>query len=75
MTQKTIEAINGVPVVVDPNTPFFLVWTKEGRNPKKSHTSWTAADAEAKRLAIKYPGKKFFVVAARERVYVPKSAA
>lgn len=48
----------------EPNTDFFMIWTKTGWAPKKSHPSFDAASTEAQRLAKLHPGKKYIVLKA-----------
>lgn len=48
------------------------MWTKNGHNPRHSHATFEAAQAEAMRLADKHPKTKFFVLEAKERIYVPE---
>lgn len=45
---------------------FWLVWSPSGSNPKRWHASESAANAEAKRLAISAPGSEFFVLCASD---------
>lgn len=43
---------------------FYFVWTKKGRPPRFCHTMRSDAEAEAQRLAIANPGKKYIVLQA-----------
>ena len=44
-------------------TPFWLVWSPTGpSNPRYEHASASSAEAEAERLALRYPGQEFYVV-------------
>lgn len=43
---------------------FWMVWTKTGHSPRKTHTTGAAAETEALRLAALHPGKKFIVLRA-----------
>lgn len=45
---------------------FWLVWNPSGSNPKRRHASESAANAEAKRLALSAPGSEFFVLFASD---------
>jgi hypothetical protein len=47
---------------------FWLVWNPDGSNPTYRHESYAAAQAEAKRLALRHPGQEFYVLAADARV-------
>lgn len=47
---------------------FWFVWTKTGHVPRFAHDSFEAAQAEARRLALLRPGKKFIVLQAIEKV-------
>lgn len=54
---------------------FFLVWTKTGRkNPRRSHPTREEATAEAERLALKHPDKRWFVLAAVSRHWVNEAS-
>lgn len=48
----------------------FFVWTKKGCSPSFAHETHAAAFAEAERLAIKNPGRKFIVQHWLEKVSV-----
>jgi hypothetical protein len=39
---------------------FWLIWSENG-NPTKRHNEWTEVNEEAKRLATKHIGTKFYV--------------
>lgn len=54
---------------VEPNGKFF-VWTKKGRAPRYAHETHAEAFAEAKRLALSNPGRKFIVQQFLEKVSV-----
>jgi len=45
-------------------TEFWFVWTKNGRVPRFVHHTAELAEAEATRLAAKFPGRKFIVLRA-----------
>jgi len=62
MTEQTIHART--------TDQFWMVWTKNGKNPRKTHTTLDAARAEARRLAAPYPDRRWFVLANVERVWV-----
>jgi len=49
---------------------FYLIWTKNGRNPRFSHTTLESAEAEVRRLALRHPDKRWFIVKAIQRVWV-----
>lgn len=49
----------------------YFVWTKKGRAPRRAHDTHEAAVAEAERLAVENPGKKFIVQQFLEKVIVP----
>lgn len=53
----------------------WFVWTKTGRNPKFVHDTREAASAEAERLAVLHPGKKFHVLHAVSKVGVVSAPA
>jgi hypothetical protein len=40
----------------------YCIWTKTGHRPTAFHNSLAIANAEANRLALKNPGKKFIVM-------------
>lgn len=40
----------------------YCIWTKTGHRPTAFHKSLAIANAEANRLALKNPGKKFIVM-------------
>lgn len=44
---------------------FWLVWRDDGASPHKRHNSHASASEEARRLAGKHPGQRFFVVEAQ----------
>lgn len=41
---------------------FYMIWTKTGWAPRKSHPTFESAAAEAARLAAASPGKKYVVL-------------
>lgn len=43
---------------------FWCVWCEGGGNPTVKHRDYTAAKAEAQRLARQHPGRRFVVLAA-----------
>lgn len=43
-------------------TPCWFVWRKRGDFPKAKHRTFDDAMTEAKRLAMKFPNDKFFVL-------------
>jgi hypothetical protein len=49
---------------------FYLIWTKNGRNPKRAHTNLESAQKESRRLAAAFPDRRFFILEAVERVWV-----
>ena len=49
---------------------FFLIWTKNGRNPKRAHTNLDSAKREVRRLAALHQNTRFFILQAVERVWV-----
>lgn len=49
---------------------FFLIWTKNGRNPNRAHTNLESAKKEVRRLAGLHPNKRWFILQAVERVWV-----
>lgn len=57
------------------NKSGFLIWTKKGRNPHVWHGTRERAEAEASRLAAKFPGQAFFVVALTTKHKVRSVAA
>lgn len=48
--------------LIEEGVDFYMVWTKTGRVPRYAHGYREAAEAEAKRLALLSPGKKFIVL-------------
>lgn len=42
--------------------PFWLVWCEDGGEPRAKHLTHEVALAEAKRLADRNPGHRFFVM-------------
>ena len=44
---------------------FWIVWSPDGSNPAYRHIAYDQAVAEAERLASKYPGSEFYVMAAQ----------
>lgn len=44
------------------SSKFWVVWCETGANPKVQQMTKDDAETEAKRLAQKYPGKKFHVL-------------
>lgn len=42
--------------------PFYLVWNEDGFAPRFKHSSVTAAENEAERLATANPGQVFYVL-------------
>jgi hypothetical protein len=57
--------------MVKEDAEFWLVWTKNGRNPRRSHTTEESAITEAERLARKFPGTKFLVLRCVTKRIVP----
>ena len=53
----------------DPST-FYMVWTKTGHVPRKTHDSYQDAATEAARLAKQNQGKKYVVLKAVAKFYV-----
>jgi len=50
-------------------TPFFLVWSPTGETPpRKRWPNQMEAEREAERMANRFPGKDFYVVAPTYRV-------
>lgn len=49
---------------------FYMVWTKKGRIPRMAHHTRAKAEAEAERLALLNPGKKFIVLQAVNKISV-----
>ena len=43
---------------------FWLVWNPMGQSPTFQHWTQEAADREATRLALAYPGSRFYVLCA-----------
>lgn len=48
--------------VIQTDKKFWWVWTKTGTTPRTFHKSALAAETEAKRLANRWPGKRFIVL-------------
>lgn len=53
---------------------FWMVWTKTGRAPTRTHALQGSAEDEADRLARKFPGKKFIVLFGFRKCSVAKPA-
>lgn len=60
---------------ITPNAPLlhqpkdqWCIWTKTGRRPRYYHNSHEEAMAEAERLALKHPGKKFIVMHMTDKI-------
>jgi hypothetical protein len=49
---------------------FYMVWTKTGHVPRKTHDGFDSAEKEATRLAALHPGKKFIVLKAVAKYHV-----
>ena len=49
---------------------FWMVWTKTGHAPVRTHAMQASAEDEADRLARKFPGKKFIVLESRRKCHV-----
>lgn len=49
---------------VSSNSPFWIVWTPDGMNPKVKHSSYEKAVREAERLAALSTERSFFVLRA-----------
>lgn len=49
----------------------YCVWTKWGRRPQFYHPTLEQAMAEAERLALKHPGRKFIVMKMEGKFGVP----
>jgi hypothetical protein len=47
---------------------FWFIWTKTGHVPKRCHNTLEGAETEARRLAVKCPGKKFIILRAVQGV-------
>ena len=56
-----------VPVQEEP-VEFFMVWTKWGHAPRRTHNTREVAQAEAGRLARLYAPKKFIVLQAVTKI-------
>ena len=52
-------------------TEFYMVWTKGGHAPRKSHDTFERAEKEAIRLAQASPGRKYIVLQAVGKYHVP----
>lgn len=59
-----------MPEAIHQNVSFFMVWNKRGRSPKAVHNTRDRATTEAARLAAKFPGEKFIVLEAVDKVSV-----
>lgn len=46
---------------------FWLVWNKNGANPKRAHDTYASAAHEAARLAAKHPGATFIVLRGQKK--------
>jgi hypothetical protein len=53
---------------------FFMVWNKDGGAPTVAHNTRNAATVEAERLAARYPGRKFIVLQAIDKISTPAPA-
>lgn len=49
---------------------FWFVWTKRGRVPRYAHGSYKSALAEAERLAVIHPDRKFIVLKGVDKISV-----
>lgn len=49
---------------------WFVVWRKGGSNPRFSHPTYEGAETEARRLAQKFPSRRWFVLKAVRRFWV-----
>lgn len=50
----------------DAEEEFWMILKHGGDVPRKRHSSYAAAQAEAQRLATNHPGEKFYVLHAGE---------
>lgn len=73
----SVPTCDAAPAVHVSNKSGFLIWTKNGRNPHVWHGTRERAEVEASRLAAKFPGQAFFVVAVttKHKVCVVQEAA
>lgn len=53
---------------------FWMVWTKTGHPPRRTHAMQSSAEDEADRLARKFPGRKFIVLRGERKCHVPSPA-
>lgn len=51
-----------IPNAVRESMNVWVVWNKNGRAPRFFHKEQDGAEAEAARLALKVPGRKFIVL-------------
>lgn len=58
--------------VTAPSDAFYMVWTRDGRNPTFQHNAIEKALAEAERLAACHPNKVFYVLQSVSRVASPR---
>ncbi len=69
MVAVTLET--DAPPMTREDVEFYMVWTKQGRAPRKTHDTRDRAAAEAQRLAGANPGRKFIVLRAVDKFHAP----
>lgn len=60
-----------MPEPIHETVHFFMVWNKNGKNPRATHANRSIAETEAARLAARHPGQKFIVLQAVDKIHVP----
>lgn len=53
--------------------PFWLIWSKNGHNPRYTHTTLASAREEAERLARLHPGRTFVIMEGVTKVKVAQA--
>ena len=53
-----------------PMEPFWVIWSPQGGNPIMKQPTQHAAEEEAKRLAMRNPGREFYILLAFGRTQV-----
>lgn len=54
---------------METKTKFWMVWRRNGSEPRFQHQAKVEAEREATRLARKYPGEEIFVLEAVRNIF------